>query len=74
MHHCVGSYVLEVFEGRSFVYSVLAPERATLELALTKEGPRIHQLRRACNGSPSGQTRKAIQQWLDEWRTKARRD
>ena len=74
MRHCVGSYVLEVLEGRSFVYSVLAPERATLELALTKEGPRIHQLRRACNGSPSGQTRKAIQQWLDEWRTKARRD
>ena len=72
MRHCVGSYVLEVLEGRSFVYAVLAPERATLEVAFAKDGPCIRQLRLAHNRSPSAKTRMAVQKWLDEWRATVR--
>lgn len=74
MHHCVGSYVERILENRCYIFKVLAPERATLEILRTPDGKyRIGQLKRACNARPSAETATRVRQWFETWNTKKRR-
>ena len=64
MHHCVRTYVPLVAEGRVYVYRVLAPERATLGLRLTREGWAIEQVKGPCNARVRLETLEHLHEWL----------
>lgn len=72
MHHCVGSYINTVRSGGCYIYKILKPERATLEIIVSKTGDwRVSQLKSYCNSAPSAHTFKHVQKWLIE---KSRKD
>jgi hypothetical protein len=67
MHHCVGSYVDAIRAGTSYVYKVMSPGRATLELGHDRNGAWIlKQISGYCNKRPGMNTLKAIQAWLKD--------
>jgi len=71
MHHCVASYVGRILGGNSFIYRVLAPQRATLEVLMTPDDKcRIGQLKLACNGKPSAETSAWIWKWMESEKRK----
>lgn len=63
--NCVGSYARRVSQRETYIYKVLAPERATLAIVRTSGGTwRVGELRCAGNTDVRAQTRKAVQAWL----------
>ena len=67
MHHCVGGYVKKIKMGKCFIFKVLQPERATLEIKQTAHGIRIGQFKCAYNKTPSDDSFKVIQEWIDNY-------
>lgn len=66
-HHCVASYHQRILAGRYYVYSVTAPERATLGVKLAANGEMtMDQLKLRYNGQPSAETRAMVAGWLAE--------
>lgn len=79
MRHCCAAYESLVRARTCAIYRVLRPERATLELDLTRGQPRLAQLRGAGNAPVSQETWDAVISWhrsaLVEWKAKqARRE
>lgn len=66
MSHCVGSYADDIMAGRCYIYRVLRPQRATLQLVLGEGGPRMGMLRLAHNHHPSEETEAAVRRWIEE--------
>jgi len=64
MHNCVGVYATRVMEGRSYIYSVLSPQRATLELAIHGKNVFIQQLLLESNKPPAIETKNAVEEWV----------
>ncbi len=64
MRHCVGSYADSIMDGDCYIYQVLKPQRATLEITKSGEGMRISQLKLICNGEPSLETWSKVKMWL----------
>ena len=66
MHHCVGAYSDRIRSGKSYIYKVMAPQRATLELRLcdSEEWWSIEQLKCHCNRTPEDHTFQQIEEWL----------
>ncbi|QAZ67278.1 PcfJ domain-containing protein [Solidesulfovibrio carbinolicus] len=65
MHHCVASYMDMIFSGTCYIYKVLSPERATLEIKILPDGKcRINQLKLACNAKPSVETAARVRFWM----------
>lgn len=70
MRHCVVSYEVKIRKGLSYIYRIMEPERATLEIGFTSDGDcKIIQLKTFANGNPSGQTWEHVQQWLKNHQT-----
>lgn len=67
MHHCVGSYAGAVRDGISYIYKVLHPERATLEIKKTFQGWRLAQLRCRYNGHPDEHTVQTVNDWFGQY-------
>ncbi|WP_243439374.1 PcfJ domain-containing protein [Fundidesulfovibrio soli] len=63
MRHCVGSYHSRVLSGECYIYRVLSPTRATLELRLGKT-KRIGQIKGYANRKVSDITRASIRAWF----------
>ncbi|MEB2310743.1 MAG: PcfJ domain-containing protein [Sorangiineae bacterium] len=72
MQHCCEAYHHDARTGQAYLYRVLAPERATLELEPTGNRPRLVQLRGVRNAPVSPETKRAVFAWYDaalaEWR------
>ncbi|MFO1076388.1 MAG: hypothetical protein U1E73_01525 [Planctomycetota bacterium] len=65
--NCVASYAPAVARGDTFVYRVLAPERATLALRRSPAGHWYRsELRASCNRPVSPSTSLVVDAWLDE--------
>jgi hypothetical protein len=64
MHNCVLSYADQVMEGRCYIYRVLRPERATLEIRGENGKYLPAQLRTISNGQPSNETKDAVAKWI----------
>ncbi len=65
MHHCVGSYANAAAAGECFIYKVLAPERATVEVSVDARGrARIAQAKGPCNGELTQDTHEALKEWV----------
>lgn len=60
MHHCADVYLPRVKKGDCFLYKVLAPVRATLEIRRTKSGWMVAQLRGFKNASVSAEHRAVV--------------
>jgi hypothetical protein len=64
--NCVADYAASIFAGDRYVYRVLAPERATLEIRLGGIVPELGQLKLARNREPSRATFAAVRRWFKE--------
>jgi len=64
MHHCVAGYFREIRDGNTYIYRVLQPERATVEIGVRGSDLSIRQIRLAYNRQPSTDTRSAVQAWF----------
>ncbi len=62
--NCVAAYAKRVAVGNGFIYRVLAPERATLQIVQNRRGWRIGELSGPRNEPVSEATRIAVQHWL----------
>jgi hypothetical protein len=66
--NCVASYVQAVLEGHTYIYRVLAPERATLSLTRDSLGNwAINQLESRRNHGVQHGTLEAVQAWLEAY-------
>ena len=65
LSHCVGSYVNDVVDGKRFIYRVIWPERATLEIVL-KPALSIGRCLLQNNKTPSAKTLSVVQHWFVE--------
>jgi hypothetical protein len=69
MSHCVASDRDKILAGRCYIYRVLAPQRATLELVrsdASRSSYYIGQLQLKGNATPYSLTFAIVQKWLDE--------
>ncbi len=64
--NCVWSLLPQLVSGKRFLYRVLAPERATVAIAPSRDGFGIQELEGACNTPVSTETHETVQYWLDE--------
>ena len=64
MHHCVSAYEPFIRKGECYIYRILQPEKATVELRFAGNQVRIGQVQLAYNGRPSTETRVEIDSWL----------
>ena len=65
MGHCVAGYAESVLDGASYIYKVLEPERATLEVVRAGRQLVLGQLKRRRNAAPSEATRDAVKVWFE---------
>jgi hypothetical protein len=67
-NNCVGGYSYKIRKGKTFIYRVLEPERATLEINMNSEGDwLIGQLKCYSNSEPSAATRQSVESWIDQY-------
>jgi hypothetical protein len=64
MHNCVASYAERIFRGECCIYRVLAPERATLQVAMDEGTLLLRQLKAACNKDPAESTKRFVTEWF----------
>lgn len=65
MHHCVAAYEGAVAQGESYIYRMIAPERATIELKLTGHSAQLCQVTLAYNERASATTVEVVERWLE---------
>ncbi len=63
--NCAAGFVSRICAGAVYLYRVLAPERATLEIVLSGRKPRLGELKLSCNRKPSAASRRAVKAWLE---------
>lgn len=56
MRHCVGAYSAILYDNNSFIYRLLEPERATVEIQLCDNKLNIKQFKLSCNRKPSSES------------------
>ena len=73
MHHCVATYVEQVRQGTSYIFSVRRDGKriATISLSCHSETISIQQLRGPCNTAPPKAVSAAVRKWLRAQRTTA---
>lgn len=64
MEHCVAQYSAAVRSGKSFIYRVFRPERATIEIKRGDDELHIAQVWLFRNRSPAPETLQAIDAWF----------
>lgn len=64
MHNCVASYAERIMNGKCWIFKVLHPERATLELAAENNVLLLRQLKTVCNGKPAEHTQMFVEKWI----------
>lgn len=75
MQHCAGSYAESVRNGHSYIYKVLNPERATLEIARAgASGWAVAQIRGVANSRVTQETLRCVERWMREGLSGAGRD
>jgi cell division protein FtsZ len=65
MGHCAASYLRRILARECFLYRVLEPERATLEVGISSSGElSLAQLKLARNVKPGAETWMAVREWF----------
>ncbi|RJP47878.1 MAG: hypothetical protein C4548_00095 [Desulfobacteraceae bacterium] len=68
MRHCVGGYKSKVREGSSYIYRVIKPERATLEIRKNGRSLSIGQFKLADNQKPSEASKAEVIRWIEDFK------
>lgn len=71
MHHCITVYENKILARQCYIYRVLAPERATLELHLKGNQLSLGQISLAYNAKASKETEAAVTEWLAQAEAKS---
>ena len=66
MKNCLASYGERIYKKQSFVYRVLKPQRASVEINLLNKPATINQLKLSRNREPNFQTKVFVMNWLQE--------
>jgi hypothetical protein len=64
MHNCLLEYEEALMNGHCYLYKVVKPERATLEVCSEGKSLLLCQLKTIDNGEPSGKTYQAVERLL----------
>lgn len=64
-HNCVGAYAGRIRRGHCYIYRLLAPERATVEIVLRKNGWRLGEVAARENQAVRLETRQQLKAWVD---------
>jgi len=65
MHHCIGSYLARVVEGRYAVYHIELPERLTIGVNIKNNGSVVlDDIRGKRNAQPSDAAQELIESWF----------
>jgi hypothetical protein len=68
-HNCVGSYALQIRKGKTYIYKVLYPERATLCIIKGADGCWYRdEIRRTHNREVRQSTKHIVDNWLAKYR------
>jgi hypothetical protein len=65
MHNCVASYAHRVMDGECYIYRVLEPERATLEISDESGRFLPVQIKAVCNSEAGEKTKSAVLRWIE---------
>jgi hypothetical protein len=65
MHHCVASYARTISKGESYIFKVLGPERATLEIKIDGKNIQIGGFKCEYNRTPSDETYQFVTKWIE---------
>ncbi len=65
MHHCITVYQPKILARESYIYRMLEPERATIELRIEGNAITVGQISLAYNALPSDATKEAVLAWRD---------
>lgn len=68
MKHCVGGYAPKIYAEQCYIYRVLKPERATLEIQGRDTSIHIGQFSLERNGKPSKETYAEVIRWIENFR------
>lgn len=63
MHHRVYTFAEDIYKGKTAIYRVLAPQRATLQLEKRLLGWNVANMWSYSNDEPSPETWKAVKRW-----------
>lgn len=66
MKHCVATYIRKVISGESIIFSVIYPERATLEIREKSGKFNMVEIKKENNLEVSRETRLYIENWLNQ--------
>lgn len=66
MNHCAASYIPRLIKQECYLFKVLYPERATLEIGIVGSKIFNRQLKLYNNREPSSATKKYVKEWIDE--------
>ena len=64
MHHCITVYHPRILARQSYIYRILHPERATVELKIERNLIKVGQISLAYNALPNEATRATVLNWL----------
>ena len=69
MHHCVGKYGGAVRKGECFIYRILMPVRATLEIrpCTSRQIWEVSQIKSYCNATPAPEVFEMVRGWLKQY-------
>ena len=67
MHHCVGGYAERLSQGACYIFRVLNPQRATLEICWQDRSVRIGSFKLANNRMPSGESYNTVNTWIEKY-------
>lgn len=62
--NCCGTYAPAILSGEVFIYKVLRPHRATLELRLKDSGWERGDFRLSCNRTPGVEVERIVEEWF----------
>lgn len=66
MNHCAASYIPRLIKQECYLFKVLYPERATLEIGLVGSKIFNRQLKLSNNREPSSDTQKYVKEWIEQ--------
>ena len=67
MHHCVGGYAERLSQGACYIFRVLNPQRATLEIRKQGKGIEVGSFKLANNQTPSEESYNAVNTWIEKY-------
>ncbi len=64
--NCVASYLTDILNGTVYIYRMIRPERATLEVFQCEEGWELGEIAGPANSQVGAESMEAVQRWFDQ--------